>query len=516
MKSFLSRFHALVLFTLSGFDRIRLCGESRLLNHARGVQSYCYQQRVLFKDFPRHAQTLTEQFCSETKRQRGDVPLKYLNSPDIDKEAVALDLARQHGRTSGRIALITCQESALTYRLRKNHNGLIEPRKEKTRCNHYYHYFLHEQLGLCYVRIQSWFPFSVRVGLNGRRWLAQQLRNRNIGFEQRGNLISAVDDVELAQRLLDEQKYVLWPELLRDLVRPVHPLWDYLHEEARTPLYWMAEQTEWATDFVFRSADDLALWYPRWIQHGVLNLSCKDVMRYLGKKVPEHGYGNLTGEAKIDLRTRAEGTRLKFWYNTNSSKIYDKEGIALRTETTINSTKEYKVFRTKEGEPEDAPKSWQHMRKGVPDMPRRADVANAANERLIESLASVAEPTTLGELLKPLGQPVVKDGRRLARPLNPLTGADGELLRAIGQGDYLLNGFRNRDLRSSLLGPCADEKTRRQQSARITRLLALLKAHGLIMKVQKTHRYQLTAQGRRIVTALLSAHAANAQEFIAA
>lgn len=110
----------------------------------------------------------------------------------------------------------------------------------------------------------------------------------------------------------------------------------------------------------------------------------------------------------------------------------------------------------------------------------------------------------------------MKDGRRLARPLNPLTGADGELLRAIGQGDYLLNGFRNRDLRSSLLGPCVDEKTRRQQSTRITRLLALLKAHGLIMKVQKTHRYQLTAQGRRIVTALLSAHAANAQEFIAA
>jgi protein required for attachment to host cells len=516
MKSFLSRFHALVLFTLSGFDRIRLCGESRLLNHARGVQSYCYQRRVLFKDFPQHAQALTDTLCSETKQQLGNVPKIHLNSPDIDKEAIALDHARQQGRTSGRIAVITCQESGLTYRLRKNDRGLIEPRKEKTRCNHYYHYFLHEQLGLCYVRIQSWFPFSVRVGLNGRRWLAQQLRNRNVGFEQRGNLITSVADVELAKQLLDEQKYVLWPEVLAELVRPVHPLWDYLHDQARTPFYWMAEQTEWATDFVFRSADDLALWYPRWIQHGILNLSCKDVMRYLGKKVPEHGYGPLTGEAKIDLRTRAEGTRLKFWYNTNASKIYDKEGIALRVETTINSTKEYKVFRTKEGEPADAPKSWQHLRKGVADMSRRAEVADAANGRLIESLASVAEPKTLGELLKPLGQPVVKDGRRLARPLNPLTGADGELLRTIAQGDYLLNGFRNRDLRWSLMGHCADDKKRRQQSARITRLLALLKAHGLIWKVPKTHRYQLTAQGRRIVTALLSAHSANVQELSAA
>jgi hypothetical protein len=515
MQSFLSRFHALVLFTLSGFDRLRFCGESRLLNHARGVQSYCWQQRILFKDFPEHAEALTKTLRIETARMRGDVPLKHLDSPKIDKEVTALELAQQHGRTSGRIALITCQESGLTYRLRKNQQGLVEPRKEQTRCVHYYHYFLHEQFGLCYVRIQTWFPFSVRVGLNGRRWLAQQLRNRGIGFERRDNLITAVDDVQTAQRLLQEQKHVDWPTVLRDLVRPIHPLWDYLHDRVNTPFYWMTEQSEWATDFVFHSPDELARWFPLFVRHGILNLSCKDVMRYLGKKVPDNGYGCLSGETKIDLRTRAEGTRLKFWYNTNALKFYDKEKIALRIETTINDPKEYKVFRTKEGEPSDAPKSWQQLRKGVADLSRRAEVADAANKRLAESLASVAEPDTLGDLLKPLGQPVVKDGRRLARPLNPLTGADGELLRTLAHGDYLINGFRNRDLRLSLFGSCEDAKERGRQSAKITRRLAILKAHGLILKVQRTHRYQLTANGRRVVTALLSAHAANAQQFAA-
>jgi hypothetical protein len=357
----------------------------------------------------------------------------------------------------------------------------------------------------------------VRVGLNGRRWLAQQLRQRGVGFQQRGNLITAVGDVALAQRLLDEQKQVLWPEVLRDLVRPLHPLWDYLHDQVNTPFYWMTEQSEWATDFVFRSADDLALWYPRWVEHGVLNLSCKDVMHYLGKRVPDRGYGQLTGETKIDRRDRPEGTRLKFWYNTNSLKFYDKEKIALRIETTINSPKEYKVFRTKEGEPSDAPKSWQHLRKGVADLPRRAVVADAANNRLAESLASIAEPHTLGDLLKPLGQPVfANDGQRLARALNPLTGADGELLRTLASGDYLVNGFRNRDLRLPLFGPSDDATERSRHSAKITRLLAILKAHRLILKVQKTHRYQLTAQGRRIVTALLAAHTANALQLTAA
>jgi hypothetical protein len=515
MKSFLSRFGALVLFVLSGFDRLRLCGESRLLNHTRGVQSYCHQQRILFKDFPDHAEALTKTLRAETSKQLGDVPLQHLDSPDVDKEAIALELAQRHGRQQGRLALITCQESALTYRLRRNAEGLVEPRKEKTRCTHYYHYFRHEELGLCYVRIQTWFPFSVRVGLNGRRWLAQQLAKRSVGFQQRGNLITAVDNVALAQRLLEEQKHRDWPTLLRELVRPVHPLWDYLHEQVRTPFYWMTEQSEWATDFVFRSGDDLACWYPRWLRHGVLTLSCQDVMRYLGKKVPEKGYGNFRGEAKIDLRTRPDGTRLKFWYHTNALKFYDKEKIALRIETTINRPKDYKVFRTKEGDVSDAPKSWQQLRKGVADLSRRAEVADAANRRLAESLASVAEPRTLGELLKPLGQPVVQDGRRLARPLNPLTGADGELLRTLARGEYLVNGFRNRDLRLQLWSPGTHVQERRRQSAKITRLLAILRAHGLILKVPKTHRYQLTANGRRITTVLQVAHEANAQQLAA-
>jgi hypothetical protein len=513
MKSFLSRFGALIYCVLSGFDRLRFCGESRLLNHTRGVQSYLHQRRILFKDFESHAKELTEQFRDEAARRRENVPCQYLNSPDIDKEACALELARAHGLTHGPIAFLTCLESARTYRLRRNTDGRVAPRSEKTRCLHHYHYFLHPQLGLCYVRIQTWFPFSVRVGLNGRRWLAQQLRNQGHAVQERGNLITGVDDVDCAQRLLDEQTRADWPRLLADLVRPVHPLWDYLHESVDTPFYWMAEQTEGATDYLFHSRADLAAWYPRWIRHALDTLSCKDVLRYLGKKVPDNGYGRFSQEGKIDLRTRAEGTRLKFWYGTNALKIYDKEGIALRVETTVNDPSMFKVFRTKEGEAADAAKSWQQLRKGVADLSRRAEVSQAANNRLAESLATVAEPASLGQLLEPLGRPVVVDGRRVARALNPLTGCDGDLLRALAQGDYLINGFRNRDVRTTLFGACADKDTCRRQAAQVTRLLALLRAHGLILKVTRTHRYRLSAQGRRVTTALLAAHAANTEQF---
>jgi len=346
--------------------------------------------------------------------------------------------------------------------------------------------------------------------MNGREWLARQLARQGVAFQKRDNLILSVDDPGLAQELLDQQRQTDWPRLLADLVRPCQPLWADL-EAARVPYYFMTEQSEWATDFVFHSPEELALWYARWIKHGTETLTCRDVMRYLGKKVP-----NLCkGEVKIDLREREEGTRMKFWYETNSLKIYDKHAQAFRIETTINQPKGFQTYRTKENAPPDAEKQWLPMRKGVADLDRRAEVSHAANCRLAESLATVAETQTLGELLKPLGQPVIEDGQRKARALNPLLGADGELLRALASGDYLLQGFRNRDLRAALYGESDDPQERRRQSAALTRKLAILKAHGLIVKVPHSHRYHLSASGRRITTILSAAHQSDATRFTA-
>ena len=235
--------------------------------------------------------------------------------------------------------------------------------------------------------------------------------------------------------------------------------------------------------------------------------------------MPAQGYGTCTGEAKIDLRTRAEGTRLKFWYGSNSLKLYDKEAPranALRLETTINDPSGYRVFRAKEGAPEDAAKSWQQLRKGVADLGRRAEVSGAANGRLAESLASVAETTPLGKLLEPLGKPVRDAAGRRHRALNPSAGADGALLRALAHGEFLINGFRNRDLRKLVCPATADPRVQRQQAAAMTRQLALLRAHGLIVKVEKTHRYRLSAEGQRVTTALLAAWEADVNRLASA
>ena len=136
MKSFLSRFGALISLVLSGFDRLRFCGDARLLNNARGVDSYLYQQRIRYVDFPQHAEKLTNTLRAQTVAlaQEQGVPVRHLNSPEIDKEALALELARQGPGTAGPVAVLSCVETCSTYRLRKNEVGYVKPVKEPAKC----------------------------------------------------------------------------------------------------------------------------------------------------------------------------------------------------------------------------------------------------------------------------------------------------------------------------------------------------------------------------------------------
>jgi hypothetical protein len=90
------------------------------------------------------------------------------------------------------------------------------------------------------------------------------------------------------------------------------------------------------------------------------------------------------------------------------------------------------------------------------------------------------------------------------------------LLAAVARGEFAINGLRNRDIRALLYpNPSADKTktdktTIRRQSAAVGRKLAMLRIHGLIRKVPRTHRYQVTDKGRLAITALLAAAQANA------
>ena len=510
MKKFLQRMGDRVLGTISGFDRLRFRGTKRLLASVRGMLSYLWQAQLLLKDFKAHALDVTEQIRAATEQatRAAGRPVQYLFSSSSSKEDLARQVAARDGIDAGLIAVFSCVEPCWSYEIHRNRSsGFIELRGGWRKCLHYYHYFLDPQLGLLYARLQTWFPFTMHIGLNGREWLARQMQVAGISYRKRENCFVAVADCERAQALAAEQLRVEWPQLLEGIARRVNPVQEQMLA-CPVPYYWSVDQSEWATDVLFRSAAELAQWYPRWLRFGMESLHSRDVLRFLGRKVPAEGYGRLRSEVVTDWKERPEGVRLKHRVNDNSIKMYDKQKSVLRVETTINDARDMKVYRPKEGD-ENGAKQWRYLRKGVADLHRRAEVSQAANERYLESLAAVEETTSLGELAASVCRPVQWQGQRV-RALNPLAANDAALLAAVHRGEFAINGFRNRDLRGILFGGAAvSAADARRQSSQVTRQLRLLRGHGLIRKVAKTHRYVLSDKGRQTIAALLAARQAN-------
>jgi hypothetical protein len=180
------------------------------------------------------------------------------------------------------------------------------------------------------------------------------------------------------------------------------------------------------------------------------------------------------------------------------------------------NVRDFKVFRRREGQ-RDGPLEYLRLRKSVADIHRRADLGRKINERFADALATVEDKTPLGELVQDLGRPTKWKGRPV-RAINPLAPADAALLQAINRGEFLINGFRNRDLRALLFPatPTESPKEAKSQAAKVTRLLRLLRAHGIIAKVPKTHRYQVSTEGRQKIAALLAAQKASTEQLLKA
>jgi hypothetical protein len=514
VEEFVSKHADAVIGVLSGFDRLVFRGTLRMLAHRSGMLAYLWAVRVLLKNFGSHAEALTQQLkdASEELARRTARPIRYLPSSASSKEDIARKIARTDGITKGLICILTAVEPCLSYEVvRDRETKRLDLLARHRKCLHLYHYHMHPTFGFMHARIQTWFPFSIQICLNGREWLARSMDAAGIGYVQRDNCFTRLEDLKRAQRLMDRQVRAAWPELLDSIARGLNPRHETMFQAYPIEYYWSTYQSEWATDILFRDRRSLARLYPKLIHHGLTTFFASDVMRFLGRNIPATGNisPRLQGEVVTDMKTRPEGLRIKHRVKQNSIKMYDKQGSVLRIETTINDPADFKQYRTPEGKP-DAAMGWHCMRKGIADLHRRTEVSQAANDRYANALASVEDTRSVGELAAKLCQPVKRNGRR-ARPLNPYAPDDTKLLQVISRGEFTINGFRNRDLRGLLFADdSASKPEQRRHAVAVSRRLALLRAHRLINKVPGTHRYHLSTQGRSIITALIAAQNTNA------
>jgi len=505
---FIQRHQADVIGVLHGWDRLRLQGTLRSLYYPSVMEYYLKRAGVLWKDFKTYAVGLTDRIrqAGAALAEKHDRPMIYLPSSRTNKEKIALEVKERRRIGSGLVAVISCVEPCRTWFARGNKvTKKLELKLQWGKCIHLYFYLIDEQVGWLSVRLQTWFPFLMQVCINGREWLARQMDRAGVKYRREDNCFSWVAELTRAQALLDEQHRTDWPKLMAPLVELCHPL----HAEITRPIerdyYWTAAESEYASDVMFRDRPTLERVYPSLVHHAVMSFGSEQVLRFMGRPRSAH----LHDEIQTDRRRGPDGVRVKHWLNKNSLKTYDK-GSVLRTEATINEPKDFRVWRGPENNPAGK-NQWRILRRSVADLHRRAQVSRAATDRYLTALAAVHVSTPLAQEALGVCQPVRREGRR-HRALNPFAEADAHLLTIVNRGEFALNGFRNRDIRTSLYAATDDTKLLRRQTAAVGRRLLLLRAHGLVKKVSRTHRYVVTDKGRRIITALLAARQASTEK----
>lgn len=498
---FLEKFTISIVAVLSCFDRVvfkgylPFCDESHLNAYVDGT----LQMRR--KDFlpwlQQHSQTLVDH-AQQLAEQHGR-PYEYRQGR-FKKERFIQELIRQDRLSQGLVAVLCVQETCRTVKLvhgEKRPRLIFARRPQRV----LYFYSLDADFGLMYVRLETWFPYTIQVYVNGHDWLARQMTKARLGFVQCDNAFTALDNPRRAQILADRFAKLGWVKQLTTWARQVNPLLKGRGWLAGMNYYWITEQAEYATDILFTSRATLRELYPRLLDHAAVRFSARDILTFLGRKL----HGNFQGEVLTDLKKkRLPGARVKHRVKENWLKMYDKFGLILRIETVINQPREFRVRRKRERNGQ-MQLVWCPMNKGVANLPSYQQVASRANQRYLDALSVVDDPAPSYQQVERLAESTLSRGRRYAG-FNPARREDIRLFQAVLSGEHLLRGFRNAEIRRALWGesPCPLERAR--QANTVTRRLKRLHVRGLLAKIPHTRRWRVTKRGQQLLGAMTHLH----------
>lgn len=503
VHDFITRHASKITGVLKGFDRLLFRGHLTRLNFAEGVESFLRRQDVLKKDFGELAEQVTAMIREEAESVAAALgrPTIYLESSTVRKEDVARRFLREHPVEGGLVGVLSCVEPCMTWQMFRSKEAKTQELRRRTgKCLHLYFYFLDPEFGWSHVRVQTWMPYTVQVCFNGREWLARQLDAAGIEYRRADNCFLSLDDVARAQQIMDRMIAMPWRRVLDRFVSTVSPVLDLIAEHAFGSYRWALHQCEFATDVMFKSPEALATLYPSLARFAITDLGSKDTMRYLGKPL----VATYRGEVVTNYKVRPEGICVRHSAGGNSIKMYDKQGSVLRVETTTNKPAEFKSRRRAEGDP-DSESKMRPLRKGIADIKARVRASDKANDRYLDSLSTVDSDRTVEDVLAKVLDHAQIGGRQV-RALKPWSDPDISLLRAISRGEFITNGFRSRDVAGLLCAPLPiDPAERTKLMAKLSRQLRLLRAHGVIRKVEGTHRYRVTKPGRILITAVTAA-----------
>lgn len=470
-----------VTLTVESIDRMYLNVYVPKLQRVLGVVGFFREQRGATFASSALMEPLTTAFVKALERfaQTEGVPLLTFR-PGQRKDDVAQTYLATFRGQEGVLFIGKAQEKATVWRTERRHDTktghpyawLV---KSTALVNQYYVYAVDADFGPFFLKFCSYFPYNAKLCLNGHEYLKRQLTKEGIAFEALDNGLVSCADPGRMQAICDDLDAARIDGLLRKwLERLPHPF--TADDRAAGYRYDLSIlQAEFALTQVLDRPMSGRILFDEVIRENLDLGRPSQVQLIFGRRVPKHT------QSRYRFRTRVitQGVVPALYVDYKHARIkqYHKEGRALRTETTINNTRDFAIG------------------KRLHNLPALRAVGFAANRRLLD-VQQLSHDCLIGEdAFAQITRPQVVNGQRVAG----LPFADPRvqaLFSALLLYTLLPHGFTNKELRTHL-APLLGLDPSMLTTGRMTYDLRRLRLHGLIARVPGTHRYRLTPQGLR-------------------
>jgi hypothetical protein len=462
------------------------------LQYAAGLVGFVHRQLGLPVPSTAPLGKISDWFTREIHRfaETHDLPwvdfVKGQRKDDVMHEQLAAFTG-----TEGVVFIGRAQEKTGIFRTEKRHNEQGRPYpwivKSTGVINQFYFYCLDGDFGPFFIKFCSYFPYNAKLCINGNHWAQRQAAKAGLVFTPMDNAFAAIDDPMGLQRICDRLSPAKIDALLRKWLAILpHPFTGadraagYHYDISILQCEFSLTQTldQPVTGRVFFEQvirDNLDAGRPD--QVGLIF----DRRIFRGRRKPTPG--------RFRTRVITDGVTpsLHVDYKHSTIKQYHKEGQALRTETTINDTRDFRIG------------------KGLVNLPALREIGFSANRRLLRVQRLDHDPITGITAL-----------HTVTDPLTTATGTRISGLRLGQQRSHALlsallifrlqpNGFRNAEFRA-LTGQLRGLPPNQVSANQMTYDLRRLREHGLITRVAHSQRYEVTDTGLHTAMLLTRVH----------
>lgn len=469
-----------VKLELESIDRIYLNVYQPILQTGGGIAYFFKKTRNAPIPSSALMSQMTHRFKAEIDRfvTEEDIEIVRFRKGDRKDDITQQKLSNHHGN-EGVLYMGIAQEKAFIFRtISALHPESGKPMpwlgRSTVMCNHYYFYLVDDDFGPLFIKICSYFPYTIRVCLNGHEYLKRQLEKKGIGYEPLDNGILSCESPQEMQKIANGLDAVKIEGVIRKWLKKLPSPFSQHDRECGFNYEISILQSEFALTQVFDKPIQGRQYFEQVIRENIDLGRPENVSLIFGRRVTKR----TPGQFRTRIITHEVIPSLHVSYKHSKIKQYFKESRALRTETVINNTRDFDIGRK------------------IENLEKLKQLAFPANRRLLDVEKSSQDCISGAKVFEEVTTPVQKGKLRVSglKFGDPRSVA---LMTVLCTFVIAVMGFTNKELRNkvaALMGKSTDAYNANMMTYDLRRL----KLHGLIERTPQSNRYVVTRKGLQI------------------